>query len=87
MATFLGGTVCESGPGNFVYETIWRDDDGSNFTYVGEEFLELDEALASFYRDAREHGVKCSVDVYEYKEGVDTRHFLPQTKDPHEGTD
>ena len=88
MATFLGGTVYESGPGNLVYEPLWQDeDDGMQFTSNSEEFLAKDEALNAFYRDAREEQVKCSVDVYEYSWNHETVHFIPHTGDPDEGTD
>jgi hypothetical protein len=87
MATFLGGTVFESGPGNWVYQPHWKDDDDIVFSESSEEFGELDEALDQFYRQAREEGVKCSVDVYGYTPEPETRHFMPQTEDPHEGTD
>jgi hypothetical protein len=88
MATFLGGTIFESGPGNWVYQPNWRDeDDGMVFSECTEEFGELDEALAEFYRQAREEGVKCTADIYEYTPDPETRHFMPQTEDPHEGTD
>lgn len=87
MAMFQGGTVYESGPGNWVYTPHWKDDDGQTFTSCSEEFFDKEQALAAFRRDAREERVKCSCEVYEYTEDSETIHFLPYTGDPDEGTD
>ena len=88
MATFLGGTVCESGPGNWAYESLWRDDDdGMQFTTGVEEYNEKDQAIEALYEEAREEGVKRSVDIYEYSWDHETVHYTPHTGDPDEGTD
>lgn len=87
MPKFLGGAIYESGPGNFRYEPHRTDAGGPVYTSAASEYLDLDEAINAFYADAREEGVECSVDVYEYKDTPETRSYRPREHDPARGTD